>query len=810
MKWRWLLSEYLLKGLYLGLACQAALSVRSFRDVAVVVFGSLAAPLLVVVAALIRLPFRGSARGDSFARIILALIDHPFLIHAGIPIGVISAFVYLGWSIPYTLLAAAIGLLIGGGVYALVSLRKRVLRRGAMTIALLSVLGFVILAVSTGRFTPSGSGGIVALSLACSAIVLYLLTFSGRSEETELDIGMICLLLSLALGSMDTAPTIRSIVLLGPVGLYVVYCERIRKQFVVFKHVVRAMDQERRGNWRDALIAYRLALASDPKSELASAGSWRVHRQIDPQQIVGQDDLISLIDPDACLMRATSLIRSNQPSKENILEAQQLLEIVDRREPNRHWTIELRRIDALLAENRIEEARLRAKAVAVVDPRSLPEFPTIEVESLFQLWTNLLRQPELLSVGTTLLEEQHAVFDVIAVIEERLSREPNDQTARDFKPFLYRKVDRSAFDRFSQRWGGEAFARFDFRYCRDVAIELSNESTAHATELFWIAREGLPDEQLSLLFRIAQMTQSRDPDQAFTLFRQVRDEARTRGISSLSRAEREALDESVKRLALDAEEKGNISEAITNWEVFATSDRSGVNTRRRLQSLYESLGDRLNAVRHLQAALAYDLPEKEAKTFRAEKTALYAAISPDELRPRLSEVERFFDFDFCYRRALELFEAKGADEEVMHFIELAELGGTKLLRLVNFLLGRLHLRRGDDRAAALCLEQTAAEPPKQFRNDEEKKAYFRACRTLGELYVERLGEPERGIKYLSIFKDNAESGADTLYLLAKAYEGAGQMKAARKWYDMVLVYPSHPRAAAAKEALSRLSAKQEQ
>lgn len=809
MKWRWLLSEYLLKGLYLGLACQAALSVQSFRDVAIVVSGTLAAPLLVIIVALMRRRSGVAAKGDTFAKIILGLIDHPFLIHAGIPIGAAASFIYLGWSLPYTLLAAAIGLSIGAGIYALVALRKRVLRRGAMTVALLAVLGLVILAVSSGRFAPAGSGGVVAVSLACSALVLYLLTFSGRSEETELDIGMICLLLSLALGSVDTAPTIRSIVLLGPVGLYVVYCERIRKQFVVFKHVVRGMDQERRGNWRDALIAYRLALKTDPKSELATAGSWRVHRQIDPTQIVGQDDLISLIDPDACLVRATALIRSNQPSKENLSEAQQLLEIVDRREPDRHWTIELRRIDALLAENRVEDARLRAKAVSLVDPRSLSELPAVEVESLFQLWTNLLRQPELLSVGTALLEEEQAVFDVIAVVEERLSREPNDPSARDYKPFLYRKVDRASFDRFRQRWGGEALARFDFRYCRDVAMEVAGESPALAIELCWIAREGLADEQLSLLFRIAQIKQSLDPEQAFALYRQIRDEARAKGLSSLSRNEREALDESVKRLALDAEEKGNTSEAITNWEVFATSDRSGVNTRRRLQSLYESIGDRLNAIRNLQAALAYDLPDKEAKTLRAEKSELYTAITPDELRPRLSEVERFFDFDYCYRRAFELFEAKGTDEEVMHFIELAEQGGAKQLRLVNFLLGRLHLRRSDDRAAALCFEQTAAEPPKQFRNDEEKKAYFRACRTLGELYVERLGEPEKGIKYLSIFKETPESGADTLYLLGKAYEGAGQWKSARKWYDMVLVYPSHPRAAAARDALNRLSAKQE-
>ncbi len=60
------------------------------------------------------------------------------------------------------------------------------------------------------------------------------------------------------------------------------------------------------------------------------------------------------------------------------------------------------------------------------------------------------------------------------------------------------------------------------------------------------------------------------------------------------------------------------------------------------------------------------------------------------------------------------------------------------------------------------------------------------------------------MKYLLLYKDQIESGAETLFLLGKGYEMLGQISQARKWYDMVTVYPGHPRSAAAREALARL------
>ena len=806
MKWRWLLSEYLLKGLYLGLACEAALSASSYKDAGLLALGSLIIPVLgILTSTLWQKATRVSGQGAWFARIILAIIDHPLLIHVGTPVGMLATILYLGWPLSSTLLAAFLGLLAGGGLYLLVALRRRALRRGAMTVALIAALGVVILLVSSGRFIPAGSGSVTALSLAISAAVLYLLTFSGRSEETELDIGLICLFLSLALGSLDTAPTIRSIVLLGPVGLYVVYCERMRRQFVVFKHIVRAMDHERKEKWKDALIGYRLALQTDPKSELATAGSWRVHRHFDPSQVAAQEDILSLIDPEACLSRATALITTSSPSKEHLAEARQLLDIVDRRLPDRHWVTEVRRIDALLAEGNIDDARLRSRSVATIDPRTLATLPPSEVQGIFQLWAKLLQNPVLLGTGTALIDQEGASLDFIAVIEEQLTRTLGDTTARDFKTFLYRKVEQASYERFKRTWGSEGLARFDYRFCKNVANELAGESPDKAVELFMVSCDGLADERLSLLFRVAQIHESTDHAKSINEYRQIRDDGRAQGVSSLSRADREAFDESARRLAQEAESTGDASEAIANWEIYAGSDRSGMATRRRLQSLYESQGDRLLAIRHLQGALTYDTTEPERKKLVADRTRLYHEVTPDELRPRLTEVERFFDFEYCYRRALQLFDEKATDDEVTHYIQLAELGGSKQLRLVNFLLGRLHLRQGDERSAAMCLEQTRANPPKQFRNDEEKQAYFRACRLLGQLYVDKLGEPEKAIECLSIYKDHLDSGADTLFLLARAYEGAGQIKAARKWYDMVLVYPSHPKANAAKEALSRLT-----
>ena len=95
------------------------------------------------------------------------------------------------------------------------------------------------------------------------------------------------------------------------------------------------MVHERQENGGTRAHRVSIGIAND-QSELATAGSWRVpaisiHRKSSAKRHI-------LIDPEACLSRATALISVSSPSPENLAEARQLLEIVDRRLPERHWT----------------------------------------------------------------------------------------------------------------------------------------------------------------------------------------------------------------------------------------------------------------------------------------------------------------------------------------------------------------------------------------------------------------------------------------------------------------------------------------
>lgn len=94
--------------------------------------------------------------------------------------------------------------------------------------------------------------------------------------------------------------------------------------------------------------------------------------------------------------------------------------------------------------------------------------------------------------------------------------------------------------------------------------------------------------------------------------------------------------------------------------------------------------------------------------------------------------------------------------------------------------------------------------PKKWHDSAEEEAYFQACRLLGDLYLDELGEPAKAAECYRQYQGYVKSGAETLFRLGRALEAAGRPTEARKWYDMVLVYPSHPRAADARSALARL------
>jgi tetratricopeptide (TPR) repeat protein len=79
-------------------------------------------------------------------------------------------------------------------------------------------------------------------------------------------------------------------------------------------------------------------------------------------------------------------------------------------------------------------------------------------------------------------------------------------------------------------------------------------------------------------------------------------------------------------------------------------------------------------------------------------------------------------------------------------------------------------------------------------------------RLLGDLYLQELGRPDLAVPCYQEFRKSSKSGADTIYKLGQAHEMLGDLPRAKKCYEQVTAYESHPLAPDAREALYRLQA----
>lgn len=807
---RLLLLEDLSKGLFLGLCHTLVVRVTTPSSLLWVV-AIVASVLGMGLSLENRRQKRGKPKGRAPLLItaILGILDHPAAVSLWLAVGLVMGLLAGPGIGLANLFAIGFGLLAGLALHVLKRLSALWLRRTAAVAWVAGLAALAWFGQVSGWTSVEGSPGVVSMALVLSGLGYHLLAFAGRDEETELEIAIPCVALSLALGTLDLPPMARGAVVLLPLGLFVVYCERIRKHLVVFKHVLRGMGHEQQGNLRDGLWYYRQALAADPNAELAIAGNWRVHKLIDPRDLAGDPDLMQMIDPLVCLSRAGELLSAPTVPPTALEEADKLLGIVEYRRPDLPWTIGWHRLRLLLAEGKGEEALSWFQKHIDVAPRDVMSFPSHEADSLFQIWQLGLKDQRLIGRGSLdVLETPRRLFDLLAVVGRRLIEIPDDADAQQLRPFLYDKLALDRFEAYVSDYPNDPMDWFDFRYCWELARGASGDGAlpGRVIELLRIAEHGLPAHRLVIWHTIGRLSESTSPEQAHMWHARVKELGLSLGQSQLSGTESDAFFASVRYLADRALSANRIEEAIDHLEIYTRSAKSGLETLRVLKELYEASGQPVLALRPVEAALAYSLGERQQKEWAAEKARLYRLLRPEEVRARLGEVERYFDFGYCYRRAKSLFDSGGDAEVVMHDLELASLGGRSYLIPVNYLLGRCHWQKGEVDNAVLCWEAVRQSRPERFADKDQEEAFFQSTRFLGDAYLETLNQPEKAIECFSIYKDYVKSGADTLYKLAAAYERSGQPAHARKWYDMVLVYPSHPKAGPAREALARLQA----
>jgi len=138
-----------------------------------------------------------------------------------------------------------------------------------------------------------------------------------------------------------------------------------------------------------------------------------------------------------------------------------------------------------------------------------------------------------------------------------------------------------------------------------------------------------------------------------------------------------------------------------------------------------------------------------------------------------------------------------------HLIELVRVMQPESVT-AKVLLARTLRRRGEIDPSRAILEELYSHKPEKFASSEDEESWYLCCRLLGEAYLQELSRPDLAIACFIEFRKSSKSGADTLYKLGQAYEQTGDVVRAKKCYEHVTSYGSHPLAPDARDALYRL------
>lgn len=743
-----------------------------------------------------------NVRREIFLGPTLLLLERPAVCEALVLVGTIAAAL-LGPASWFSLsLAVAFGLV--AGVVAALGHRLSSRFQGGWLIAVeaSAVAGLIWLA---GLPIWTGST-VVAIGLVVAGIAHYLLSFCDRDGEADADAAVVSGVIGFGLASLDLPPTLRAACIVAPVGAYVVYCERVRDSLNAFKATLRGMAAQSDGNSIAALEFFSVARRFSPNSDNILKHYWDAHRAIDLTAAAEDPRLASLIDPIFCLEHVRQML-DGSPSVERTAEARHLLNLVERREPERRFAVLRQRAIAALADGNVDDAIALLTSIRDRTTAQVQQLSADEANELAACWLLAMTEPRLIGAKSLDWLEGAGLFRCLCVLHRAAASNPK---ASELLAFLYRKIDRSTVSELRNQEPNADVSWIAMDRILEAAADLaSQDQTVQAMEVYAVAAS-LSAKPIAIWKRLADLTRTVDPAQSRKWLSEIRDRGRTLLPDGLSKNETTIFVATCRQLADDAEAATDSTEAIYNLELLAATHQDGEPTLRRLLNLYEALGDRLNAIRQVEAALVYSLPANSRNQWLVAKQRLYDALDPQTLADAPIERRRHFDFAYCLDRARILLKSENPDAHALaeRYLRLAQLGGPDWIMETAFLQSRIAVRQGRFAEAAGLLEKARAAKPKKFRSAEQRQAFFDTTKLLGEIYLDHLDRPADAVPCLIELEKEVESGAGTLLKLGQAYERTGDLAKARKWYDMVLVYPKNPAADLAKSALDRLGNRQ--
>jgi tetratricopeptide (TPR) repeat protein len=851
----WHRNEYILKGIFLGLWTFVALQVavpaegataedigRAARTRIAWTLGWVLAGLAVgLIAGTILQIRRGVRPWQNWAAFpLIVLLESPTFIYAGVVLG-LAAGVLTGreFAEPWAgQIAAWFGLtfadirhlqsdnmsrpgdwlgycavggaLLGFGLYRLRQVADPWWRFG---IGLAVAAVAVYLGREYARQVPGLSDPTVQFNLGIYIMLglpfFYLLTFVGEAEESEAEIMALCGALGVSIDLLNLNSSIPSIsgavAFLVPVTIYFVYATRVLPGLRVFKHVLRGYSYMNLGRLREAIYFFRRALELDPTSPLANQGMQALHNNLTLAKLDRDPEIVEVLDFGLCLDRAQAfLIGDRVPTPEQRAEAERFLELVERKKPAYQA-----RVDYLRAISRTHGRDYDAAAEilsTLLSPETPNYHPVVRKQVLLPAWNLALLWSQEIEkrVGWKELDKPGRRIEAIAAVERQLAANPADSGAKDVKTLLYSQLNESEFVAAAANGPPR---EFNYEYVEQLGLALVDDNDPDRRErgmaYLRMAGRGIPDRGPGIFKKLAEVAEKTGDLEAMGAYlEQVKRCALFVGPRELAKEQREIYFNALKRLADDADARGDYEPAIENHRLYLEAGGgNALETHRKLADLYGKSGDAMNALLQVETGLTYTNTDSD---LLKKKDSYYYSVTEEKLLSVKERVEPYFDVSYCVRKSMSILNSKSDDPELIdwaaHLARLAEImqpnsNGVRLVR------ARCLLRRGD-RDAGIQVMEDIREGKKG--SGEEEEAWYNATKILGDLYLDELNRPDLAVRAYSDYKEYGKSGADTLFKLGRAYEAMGDVTNAARFYNAVTTYEEHPRFWDAKEALRRL------
>ena len=807
----WQQTEFLLKGVYLGLLVMIAWLEPAPGELAAIGLATLGGLLLFLSVAAVRKYREGfRPKGNWLGYLIFMLLENPGMVYAGVLVGLTAGTVFtFNRRGDDAITLESLWPVLGGGVLGAIFYNLRFVRQPMYRLWLSVAMAAILISAAMAfyYFKPDAISAdrrsMIGTLLLIGIPGFFLLTFAGLIEETEIEIGAMCAALGVGLWALlagaSMAVSSASVVIL-PAGIFFIYTWRILPWLRVFKHTLRGLSYRRMGHTRLALMSLGRALELDPDNGLARQEMWDLHRDLDFASLRDQPELVPFLHFDFCLERISQML-ATRPSASDLAEIVRMLDLIEREQPAKAPICAYWRAVAKLHERDYDEA-----AQLLFGILQLPQYYTPERQAIhYAAWLlAMYGHPEMTRrVGQTLLPRPGQHMDAIAAVETQLARTPDDPHAKEMKRQLYCELTESEYWSIAQP--GQPPPIFDHDYARSVGQAMLDDAQhwQRGCAFLRIAANGFPLQAATLYIQIALAHEKHDDKDGLWLnYQKAMQIGRSIGVENLAPADKEALFATVKKIGERALAENRIDAALEAFKFYSQNESAGIETYRILADLFEKKHDVWLALHCCEHALSYN---PEDKDLLARKDRYYYSIPPEELKTRMESVRKWFDPQYCRDKARWVLEKGAGNAELLdwadHLTQLALIAqpGSHAARLLQARVCRL---RGGVPEAIMLLEEIRQHKPEKFANEEEEKSWYFAHRMLGDLYLDE--KPDQAILCYTEFRQSDEAGADTSYKLGRAYEACGDRAHAAACYEEVTAYERHPLFHEAREALDRV------